>query len=217
MPTDTTRRAALRSGPDLEALPSFEFSLFAGALNLFSLVFHIFLLLTTGGVGNVAWIAVNSFFVWLSWHGRTTTIKRRNEVRERNYETVESFYDRHDVLWLEPSSPELQERDDQWAREYALIMYAQGKLPNGDPLPVESNRSKKRRERQERSEEVQKALGKKLEGNRMANILKQRPSGYAHDYHCDDPAGPCTCSSIAPNCRCNVCDNRSMDPWDERF
>lgn len=158
MPTDATRRAALRSGPDLEDLPSLVSNLIALGINVAAIILNITLAIVFGfGVLDAICIVMPILVILVFvLPARRTVINRRNETRERNFQTVQDFYDYNDVLDIVPPSEALAERDAELERLYAKYQAAKGLLPNGDPLPVESNRAKKRRERQEQQDRYRK-------------------------------------------------------------
>lgn len=218
------------AGPRLEALPSLRTSNLAFGLNIVSLLLNVTLTLVVGlTIMHAVLIVLPLLWIWfLCKPSRRTLIKERNETRARNLQAVVDHWDSVDMLELVPPSVGLAELDAQ--------LEALGKMP---PLD-ESNRARKRRLRREaqppaprwcaRRQEAEALKRKIIESHavpfaqmgdpyhqraQLEAIAGRRPVIVEHDYHCDDPAGPCTCSDNAPNCRCTTCDNRSLDWHDD--
>jgi hypothetical protein len=206
-----------KPGPRLEALPSLIGPAITTGINIGAELLNVAVLLIFGlSIIKLACIAIPLLSIWFMIRPNyLRLINERNEARARNLIRVEEFYSDNDLLDLVPPSDALAEREAQLESLYAEGMAAQGKLPNGDPLPrPESNRARKRRERLEAIDarnasvqvaehEAEELKRKIIAAHRVPHAIHKgakrpvvRRRQYEHDYECDAPAFACTCCDL---------------------
>lgn len=213
------------AGSPRHPLPSLTFDLvWGGSWVTIGLVGLVLLAIGFFGMFGLGVFLGSAFNVWRTRKNYHKTLVKRAEAREKNLDRVEDWIINSE---LPEPSPELLEREREWERQYTDYCIGQGLLRDvgssdasvrSEAMLAIARRVRDRdRGRDPNSKRSQKRANRreKREALEALKAMQAARKEFQHDYHCDDPITPCSCSGQGQgyhdsSCDCSACWSRLM-------